>query len=64
MHDSTLVVLIRNTEEIELSVIKEGVYKGDVFFIGELAFQKDPEGGVIGFTLANGRTRGIQFSRI
>ncbi len=61
VHDSTLVVLIRNTKEIELSVLKEDVYKGDVFFIGELAFVKDPAGRVNGFTLANGRTRGITF---
>ena len=61
VHDSTLVLGIRNTKEIELSVIKEDVYKGDVFFIGELAFVKDPAGRVKGFTLANGRTRGINF---
>ena len=61
VQDTTLVVLLRNTKEIELSVIKEDVYTGDVFFIGELAFLKDPAGRVSGFTLANGRTRGIQF---
>lgn len=63
LHDSTLVLLIRNTPEIELSVLKEGVYTGDVFFIGELAFLKDDAGGVSGFTASNGRTKGILFER-
>jgi len=63
LHDSTLVLLIRNTPEIELSVLKEGVYKGDVFFIGELAFLEDDAGGVSGFTASNGRTKGILFQR-
>jgi len=63
LQDSTLVLLIRNTPDIELSVIKEDVYKGDVFFIGELAFVKDDAGLVTGFTASNGRTRGIFFER-
>ncbi|TFH55500.1 MAG: class A beta-lactamase-related serine hydrolase [Gemmatimonadales bacterium] len=63
MHDSTLVLLIRNTEEIELSVVKKDVYKGDVFFIGELAFERDPKGSVTGFAASNGRTKGIRFER-
>ncbi len=63
LHDSTLVVLLRNTPEIKLSVLKEDVYKGDVFFIGELAFLKDDAGEVSGFTASNGRTKGILFER-
>jgi hypothetical protein len=63
LHDSTLVLLIRNTEEIELSAIKEDVYKGDIYFIGELAFDRDASGIVTGFAASNGRTRGIRFER-
>jgi CubicO group peptidase (beta-lactamase class C family) len=63
LHDSTLVLLIRNTPEVKLSVLKKGVYKSDVFFIGELAFMKDNAGGVSGFTASNGRTKGILFER-
>ncbi|MCK5068273.1 MAG: hypothetical protein KAR16_12575, partial [Bacteroidales bacterium] len=63
LHDSTLVLLIRNTKEIELSVVKEDVYKGDIFFIGELAFVKDESGSVTGFSASNGRTKGIGFER-
>ncbi len=61
VRDTTLVLLIRNTKEIELSAVKEDLYKGDIFFIGELAFQRDQTGKVTGFTAANGRTRGIEF---
>ncbi|MCK5068277.1 MAG: hypothetical protein KAR16_12595 [Bacteroidales bacterium] len=63
LHDSTLVLLIRNTKEIKLSVVKEDVYKGDIFFIGELAFVKDESGNVTGFAASNGRTKGIGFER-
>ena len=58
-----MVLLIRNTAEIKLSVIKEDVYKGDTYFIGELVFVKDDAGSVTGFAASNGRTRGILFER-
>jgi hypothetical protein len=64
MQDSTLMLLIRNVKEIKLSCIKEDVYKGDVFFIGELAFERDEAGRLTGFTVSNGRTRGIQFNKL
>lgn len=63
LQDSTLTLRIRNTNKIELSCIKEDVYKGDVFFIGEMAFQRDKGGQVTGFELSNGRTKGIRFER-
>jgi CubicO group peptidase (beta-lactamase class C family) len=63
LHDTTLVLLIRNTEDIELSSIAKDKYKGDVFFIGELVFQRDNSGEVTGFTASNGRTRGIRFQK-
>jgi len=62
--DSSLVILIRNTPEIELSAIKEDVYKGNVFFIGELEFLKDNRDRVKGFNVSNGRTKGIGFERL
>ena len=63
VRDTTLVLLIRNTGEIKLSAIKEDSYKGDIFFIGELVFQRDKAGQVTGFAAANGRTRGIVFEK-
>ncbi|MCK4991884.1 MAG: hypothetical protein KAS29_15400, partial [Bacteroidales bacterium] len=63
LHDSTLVLLIRNTEEVELSAVKEDIYNGDVYFIGEVAFERDPSGMVTGFAASNGRTRGIRFEK-
>jgi CubicO group peptidase (beta-lactamase class C family) len=64
VQDSTLMLLIRNVKEIKLSSIKEDVYKGDVFFIGELAFLRDKAGRLTGFTVSNGRTKGIQFDKL
>lgn len=63
VRDTTLVLLIRNTKDIELSALKEDNFKGDIFFIGEVAFIRDPGGQVTGFTVANGRTRGIWFEK-
>jgi CubicO group peptidase (beta-lactamase class C family) len=63
MRDTTLVLLIRNTKDIELSALKEDNFKGDIYFIGEVAFIRDPGGQVTGFTVANGRTRGIWFEK-
>ena len=63
LHDSTLVLLIRNTREIKLSVVKEDVYGGDISFIGELTFVRNQSGIVTGFAASNGRTRGIGFER-
>ena len=63
LRDTTLMLLIRNTKEVELSAMKEDTYKGDIYFIGELVFQRDNSGRVTGFTAANGRTRGIVFEK-
>jgi hypothetical protein len=62
LQDSTLVLRIRNTNKIKLSSLKKDLYKGDVFFIGEMAFQRDKGGQVRGFELSNGRTKGIRFT--
>jgi hypothetical protein len=64
IRDSTLVILLRNSPEIKLSAIKEDVYKGDVFFIGEVEFLRDNAGRAMGFKASNGRTRGIGFERL
>jgi len=63
VRDTTLTLLIRNTEAIELSALKEDSYKGNIYFIGEVVFQRDASGQLTGFTAANGRTRGIVFER-
>ncbi len=48
IYDSTLVILIRNTPEIELSALKKDIYKGSV----------------TGLKASNGRTKGIGFERL
>ena len=63
LRDSTLVVLIQNTEPIELSALKVDLYKGDVFFLSEIQFLRDEAGTVTGFEASNGRTKGIRFER-
>lgn len=50
-------------EPIELSPVEEDTFSGDVFFIGEVAFMRGPDGAVTGFTVSNGRTKGVQFYR-
>jgi hypothetical protein len=61
--DTVLTLMIKNTKDIALKPIEEDVFQGDVFFIGELAFLRDPVGDIRGFTVSNGRTRGIYFEQ-
>ena len=63
LRDSTLVVLIRNTEPVKLDSLKVDLYKGDVFFLTEVQFMRDEAGAVTGFEASNGRTKGIRFER-
>jgi hypothetical protein len=63
LRDTTLTLLIRNTEEIELSAMKKDSYQGNIYFIGEVVFLRDERGQVSGFTASNGRTRGILFEK-
>ena len=63
VRDSTLTVLIRNTEPVELDALKVDLYKGDVYFLTEVKFVRDEAGGVTGFEASNGRTKGIRFER-
>jgi len=64
LRDSTLLVLIRNTPEIELDALKVDLYKGDVFFLSEVKFTRDEAGAVTGFEASNGRTKGIRFDKL
>ncbi|MEJ2162218.1 MAG: hypothetical protein P8X60_02560, partial [Robiginitalea sp.] len=61
--DSILIASHRNMEPIELSAVEEDTFSGDVFFMGEVAFMRGPDGAVISFTVSNGRTKGVQFDR-
>ena len=63
LRDTTLVVLIRNTEPVKLDALKVDLYKGDVFFLNEVKFQRNEAGAVTGFEASNGRTKGIRFER-
>ena len=63
VRDTTLTILIRNTEPVKLSAIKKDTYKGDVYFIGELVFDRDNRGQLTGFSASNGRTKGIRFEK-
>ena len=63
LRDTTLVVLIRNTEPVKLDALKVDLYKGDVFFLSEVQFMRDASGAVNGFEASNGRTKGIRFER-
>lgn len=63
LHDSTLEVSLMNTEPIGLSPLEEDLFKGEVFFISELKFNRDESGTVSGFAVSNGRTRGVQFDK-
>jgi len=63
LRDSSLVILIRNSPEIELDPVKPDHFKGDVFFLTEVLFERNELGEVSGFTASNDRTHGIVFAK-
>lgn len=70
-HDSDYLVfpvgrsfLSASNVEVKLTPLEKDSFKGDVYFINELSFTRDERGKVIGFTVSNGRTRGILFEKI
>ena len=62
--DSTLMLMIGDTEDIGLDPVDEDNFTGDFFFIGQMNFMRNDRGEVTGFTVSNGPTRGIRFERI
>jgi hypothetical protein len=61
--DTTLLLKLRNTKDVELSAIEKDSYRGDVFFISQVDFQRDGAGKVASFTVSNGRTKGVRFEK-
>ncbi|MCB0636655.1 MAG: serine hydrolase, partial [Lewinella sp.] len=52
-----------NAEDIGLSPTEADTFTGDKFYVGSLAFTRDEAGKVTGFTVSNGRTKGVVFTR-
>ena len=63
MKDSSLVAKMRNFEDIELTTEEKDNFNASVFFIGEMSFKRDDTGAITGFTVSNGRTKGILFEK-
>ncbi len=59
--DSGLIAEHRNLKDIKFSPIEEDTFGGDVFFIGEVVFEKNKNGLVESLSISNGRTKGIRF---
>lgn len=60
--DSGLVLSQRRLGDIKLAPSKVDVF-GSGFPVGEIAFTRDEEQRVNGFTVSNGRTRGVRFDK-
>lgn len=61
--DSMLVAQHRNVEDIELTPTEKDSFNGSVYFMNEVAFQRNALGKIDAFTVSNGRTKGILFER-
>jgi CubicO group peptidase (beta-lactamase class C family) len=61
--DSILVASHRNMDDIKLSPTEDDTFGGNVFFMSEVAFQRDAKGVITGFNVSNGRTKGILFEK-
>ena len=61
--DTAMYAMHRNLKDITFSPIENDTFKGDVFFMNEVAFIRDPNGEVNAFSVSNGRTKGIYFKK-
>jgi len=59
--DSTLVASHINLKDIKLEVIEEDSFKGDVFFMNKIIFNRNKKGVVESFSVSSGRTKNIVF---
>jgi hypothetical protein len=63
LKDSTLIAVLRNFEDIELSTAEKDNFSADVFFIQEMVFKRNGQGTINGFEISNGRTKGVSFEK-
>ena len=61
--DSSLVAKMRNFDDIELSTSEKDKFSSNVFFVAEMNYLRDEDGNITGFTVSNGRTKGILFEK-
>ncbi len=62
--DSALVAQHRRMDEdISLTPKREDTFTGSAFFMGDVEFIRNQDGAVTGFTVSNGRTRGVLFEK-
>ena len=60
LEDDTLVVRQRRMDDIKLTPGKRDEFSGGIF---SFEFERGSDGGVAGFALSNGRTRGVKFEK-
>ena len=63
VEDSQLVAKHRRHGVIELSSKEEDSFRGNVFFFGDVAFDRDEAGGVTSMRVSNGRVRNLVFEK-
>jgi len=61
--DTAMYAMHRNLKDITFSPIENDTFKGDVFFMNEVAFIRDSNGKINAFSVSNGRTKGIHFKK-
>jgi hypothetical protein len=61
--DSVLTARHRNMEDITLTPAEEDSFTGSVYFMGDVAFQRNEQRDVVAFTISSGRTKGVLFER-
>ncbi len=63
VEEGALILKHYQMEPIELNPTREDEFSGE-FPLGSITFIKDNEGNYTGFTVSNGRTRGVLFEKI
>lgn len=63
VEDGALVALHRRHGTIRLSPVEAGTFRGDVWFLGSVRFERGEDGRVTGLRASNGRVRKLWFAR-
>ena len=61
--DSVMYAVHKNLKDIKFSPVEDDTFSGNVFFMQKAAFKRDTEGEVNGFSVSNGRTKGVLFNK-
>lgn len=62
--DGKLIALHSRISDFELNPAKEDTFTGSAWFFGQIAFQRDEKGAIIGCNVSAGRVKNLRFQKV